>query len=212
MPVRSGDGPTGEAGAVVPDGAAHRTGSRADRRRRAVLAAVPVAVLVSAGLVVQASRAATTASLESESNGWKTGLVEIGSNDGGVAAFTVSKVLPGQGGSRCIRVNYTGNVAADVRLWVEASGALASSLALQVDEGTGNAADCSDFSLATTLFGSAPLSTLASTHHDPATGLGTWGPAGTANRTYRLTWTLPSGSTAQGTSATADFHWTATQA
>lgn len=185
---------------------------RTDGRRLAVLAAVPLAVLASVGLVVQASRAASTASLDTQTNGWRTGLIAIGAEDGGTAAFTVTKVLPGQTGQRCIKVNYTGNVKANVRLWLEASGALASSLALKVEEGAGAAANCGDFAPSATLVASSPLASLATAHHDPASGLGTWSPAGTASRTYRLTWTLPSGSTAQGATATADFNWDATQA
>ena len=190
------------------------TDSKPRRRPRpAVAVAVGLAVLSSGGLVVQASRAASSASLETESNGWRSGKVVLGLDETSAALFTAKKVLPGQSGSRCVRVDYTGNVPAKVKLWTEASGSLASSLRLTVEEGTGgDAASCAGFTGPDTLFGPAPLTQLDAQHGDLAGGLSSWAPTGPASRTYRLTWSLPVGQGSSGQTATANFHWNATQA
>jgi hypothetical protein len=191
------------------------TDSKPRRRPRpAVAVAVGLAVLTSGGLVVQASRAASSATLQSEMNGWRSGKVVLGLDETSAALFTAKKVLPGQSGSRCVRVDYTGNVPAKVKLWTEASGTLASSLRLTVEEGTGgDAKSCVGFTTTpATLFGPAPLTQLDAQHGDVATGLSSWAPTGAASRTYRLTWSLPVGQGSSGQTASATFHWNATQA
>jgi hypothetical protein len=180
--------------------------------RWAAAAAVPVALLASTVLVVQASRAASSASLESADNAWRSGHVTIATDASSSALFTVSKIFPGDSGKRCIQVDYTGNVPATVRLWAEASGTLASALQLSVEEGVGvGAADCTGFTPSAKLFGPGALLSLATAHHDGATGLSSWAPPGAESRTYRLSWSLAGGNSAQGKSASATFNWQAQQ-
>jgi hypothetical protein len=180
--------------------------------RLAAAAAVPVALLASTVLVVQASRAASSASLESADSAWRSGHVTIATDASSSALFNVSKIFPGDTGERCLRVDYTGNVPATVRLWAQASGTLAGALQLSVEEGTGGgAADCLGFTRSATLFGPGALLSLATAHHDGATGLSSWAPPGAQSRTYRLTWSLAAGNSAQGQSASATFNWQARQ-
>jgi hypothetical protein len=180
--------------------------------RLAAAAAVPVALLASTVLVVQASRAASSASLESADNAWRSGKVTIATDQPSSALFTVSKIFPGSSGQHCLRVDYTGNVPATVRLWAEASGGLAGALQFSVEEGTGGgAADCTGFTPSAMLFGPDALLTLATAHHDGATGLSSWAPPGAQSRTYRLKWSLAGGNSSQGKSASATFNWQAQQ-
>lgn len=180
--------------------------------RLAAAAAVPIALLTSTVLVVQASRATSTAALESADNAWRSGQVTLATDASSSALFVVQKVVPGSSGQRCLRVSYTGNVAAAVRLWAQASGTLATSLRMTVEEGDGGGAgSCAGFAPSGTLFGPASLQTLAAGHHDAATGLSDWAPSGAQSRTYRLTWSLAGGNGSQGRTASATLHWQATQ-
>ncbi|MGY4644930.1 hypothetical protein [Cellulomonas sp. URHB0016] len=185
-------------------------------RRRppvAVAVAVPLAALLSTGLVVQASRAASTAAYDTEVNGWRSGKVVLSTDAASTALFTAKRVMPGQSGTRCIRVEYTGNVAVHVKLWAETSGPLASALQVSVEEGTGGDPDCTGFTpVGPALFGPATLARLGSTHHDPASGLSAWSPSASESRTYRLTWELPDDANVPAQTASAAFKWDATQA
>jgi hypothetical protein len=183
-----------------------------DGARLAPAVTVSCAVLASCLLVVQASRAASTASLETPDNAWRTGIVEIDTDSGASALFQATRIVPGQTGSNCLVVDYSGSLPASVRMWADTSGALASSLAVTIQEGSGGAAgDCTGFTPSATLFGPDPLSKLKTDHGDAAHGLSTWAPDGPATRTFRVAWALAGGNSAQNKTATADFHWVAVQ-
>src|SRR5689334_506585 len=80
------------------------------RRGRWGLVGVPLALLISAGLVYRASYAALQPAAKSGRNSWAAGVVQLDDSAGGSALFSVHGLLPGAGGQRCLAVTYTGNV------------------------------------------------------------------------------------------------------
>lgn len=181
-------------------------------RRRLGIAAVPLALVASAGLVYQASQAAFTASTSTGVNNWTAGSVALTDSSSGSAVFTASGLKPGDTDTRCIKVTYSGDLSADIRLYATNIGGtgLGQYLDFTIDEGTGDNANCSDFVSATNLHtGTLKGFTDASTNF--ASGLSAWAPDGSApeSKTYRFTWTLQNDNNAMGKSASAAFTWQA---
>ena len=114
-------------------------------------------------------------------------------------------------------MTYSGNVNSAVRLYISASsGSLADYLDVTISEGTGGtfAGGCGGFSSTSTLY-SGTLAAMAGARSTYASGLSSWAPdtavPATLTKTYRLDYSLPSGTTnvAQGTTASATFTWEA---
>ena len=145
----------------------HRRGARrGGGARRAALAVVPLALLGSGALVYQASNAAFTASTSTGSNAWNAGNVFVTNGSAGSALFNVTAMKPTTAAaatSKCVVVSYTGNLAANLRLYLTSysstmrpagppgpTGAgttdLGQYLRMIVEEGSGAQSDCSDFS------------------------------------------------------------------
>jgi hypothetical protein len=149
---------------VAPEG---RRGSRRSRAgaRRAALAVVPLALLGSGALIYQASNAAFTASTSTGSNSWSAGNVFVSNSSSGSALFSVTALKPTTAAaatSKCLTVSYTGNLAANVRMYLTGYSStmrpagppgpvgagttdLGDYLRVIVEEGTGTQTDCSDF-------------------------------------------------------------------
>jgi hypothetical protein len=212
--------------------------TRSSALRSLLAAAVPVGLLISAAVVWQSTAAAFTATTDNAGNTWQAGSVVLGDSDGGSALFdsTADGALqPGSTRSRCIRVDYTGSLPADVRLYVTTPAAGATTLdpylVLSVEEGqtvpagTPVAADCSTGFTATptptflynstssdgpTADQTSTMSALKSGHADYATGLG----AGNAvpqntSLTFRISYTVKDDNLAQNTQSKATFTWEA---
>jgi hypothetical protein len=141
-------------------------------------------------------------------NSWSAGNVAIGSDANGSAVFSPTLLVPGDTGTACVTVSYSGNVHADVRLYAPSlAGNLGTYLTLTVNEGTGASdAACTGFVAGTALY-SGTLAGLASSNGDYAHGLSTWSPVGAASRSYRFDWTLQDNNAAQSQTATATFTW-----
>ena len=193
-------------------------GSGAPRARlvHPVVAGVVVGVLGSAVFVYQGTNAAFTDSTSNGANTWSSGSVVLSDDDSGTALFSTGPVVPGDTGSRCIAVTYTGTVAAGVRLYATSvSGGLAPYLDLDVEEGVGagnvgSAADCTGFS--GTSVWSGTLAAFGSSATSWATGVGAFAPTGAGQvQVYRLTWTFDATASdaVQGQSATGTFVWEA---
>jgi hypothetical protein len=182
------------------------------RRRPGSVVLIPLALLASSAVVYQASNAAFTATTANPSNSWASGTVALTDNDAGAALFTASGIKPGDGGTKCIVVTYTGSIAASVKLYATGytDNGLGQYLTFSVDEGTGTAADCSDFSSTTALY-SGTLDGFATGSTAYASGLSGWAPAGGSNatRTFRFSWTLQDTDNAQGKTSAATFTWEA---
>ena len=186
--------------------------------------------LVAVGLAAAAVTAATWSSFSrtsaNPSNAFSAGTVDISDNDAG-AGFSPPTMAPGDSTSGCIRVTYSGTLAAGVRLYASFTGGLAQYLDLTITRGGESAPSfpaCTSFMPdSTDYLGSGAgvvytgsLAAFASAHGDYASGLvdapgsaQTWS-SGSAH-SYRFTVTLPSGApaAAQGLSASATFTWEA---
>jgi len=184
------------------------------RRSRRAMAYRALAMLASLGfvsvLVMTSSRAAFVDTTDNTSNQFSAGTVVLDDDDSGSVLFNVNNLAPTQSRTNCIRVSYTGSLAANVHLYGAASGSLAQYLDVTVQVGTGGTYnDCTGFGSATTLY-TGTLSNFAATRTNFANGLAGWnGATNPSNRTYRITVTLQDNNAAQGLSANADFTWEA---
>jgi hypothetical protein len=196
-----------------------------------------VAGLVGSGVMMMASSyAAFSSTTSNPSNNWSSGSVVLGDDDTGSAMFTTgapgtnqvsgANLKPGQSVVNCIKVTYTGNLPATVKLYASSvsetngsggTGSLAY-LHIKVEEGTAGAFGCAGFSGASTLWdgtthpGAASdlLSVFPTTYGGGlASGLASW--SNTNFRVYRFTITLDSATpdTSQTATATATFNWQA---
>jgi hypothetical protein len=209
------------------------------RARRTMLAtAVPVGLVLSAALTWTSTYAAFSASTGNTGNSWQTGSVVLADGDTGAALFSSasdSALKPGSTRSRCIRVDYTGSLTADLRLYVTtpASGAVSLDpyLVMSVERGadvaagTPVAADCTTgFTPATSptfLYntrqaddpladGTQTLAQLKAGHADHLTGLvvdSTTDPD--SHLTFKITYSVKDDNAAQNSQSSATFTWEA---
>jgi hypothetical protein len=188
----------------------------AGNRRTLLVLAIPVGLLISGLLVWQASNAAFSDTTTNPGNSWAAGEVII-TSDRASAMFEAHNIAPGAADEQCVRVTYQGTLDADVALYaayVNGDSGLAPFLDLTVEQGTGSAADCSDFTPGAGLpSASGTLAGFVTGNTTFADGLRGWSPAGSANatRTYRFAYELPSNTTndAQGKTAEVAFTWEA---
>jgi hypothetical protein len=212
---------------------------RASRARRTVSAvAVPVGLVLSLAVTWSSTYAAFSASTGNADNSWQTGSVVLGDSDSGAALFSSagdSALKPGSARSRCIRIDYTGDLAADIRMYVGTpiSGAttLDPYLVMSVERGadvtstTPVAADCSTGFTPTasptflynTQQANAPLADasrtlthLKTTHPDYLNGVVV--SENTPPNTYltlRISYAVKDDNGAQNTQSSATFTWEA---
>jgi hypothetical protein len=178
----------------------------------AIAAAVVVGLLGSGIFVWQGTNAAFTSTTSNGVNNWTAGAVTIADDDSGAAMFTAAGLVPNSTGSKCIKVSYSGNVTAAVKLYVASSaGTLAPYINLVVQEDTNQAgafAGCSTFA-GTTIY-SGTLSAFATASSAFANGVGSFAPtAGGQFKVYKFTYTLDSATPNNMQSATcsATFQW-----
>lgn len=199
-----------------------------ERRRRGRLIAVfatPVAVIISGALVWNSTYAAFTAQVSNSGNSWSTGSVVLAGDDGsssttgalGTAMFSATGLKPGSTGTNCVRVTYSGTLAATTKMFIGTGGLtgsapLAGQITVTVTEGDGGAFNnCVGFVAGTQIY-TGTLANLAATRTDFATGAGTWAPTGSGQaKTYRVTYTLSATApnSVQGTTAGAVVTWEA---
>ncbi len=134
-------------------------------RRTALSVAVPVGLVTSLALTWGATHAAFSATTHNPGNSWETGTVDLDNNAKVGAVFTPlfstgdGLLRPGSTGSRCIRIDYTGSLEAEIRMYIEPDGTeppatsaedldpylvMSIERGVDVDSGTEVAADCSD--------------------------------------------------------------------
>jgi hypothetical protein len=194
------------------------------RRRRVVRTVAPAVGLLTAALLVwQGSYEAFSATTTSPGNSWAAGTVALTNDTNafasptGVAAFTVTKMVPGSTGVKCIVVKSTTNVPSTGKLYLanEATTlALDSQLNIQVDvDYTHQDAACAGFVSSATIVPSQTLLAAKAAFTGFASGAGVWAITGTAPEytTYRITYTLSAAATnaVEGGTANADFVWEA---
>lgn len=203
--------------------------------RRALLAAgVPIGLVASGALVWQSSYAAFSATTANAGNSWDTGRVVLADNDSGAALFNSTDDGTSTR-SRCIRVDYTGDLTSDIKLYVTTPTSGATSmdpyLVMSVEKGanvtsaTTVAADCSAgfTSTATPTFvyntkqandatadTTKTMGSLKTAHADYTTGVLVSG--ATVQNTYltfKITYLVKDDNAAQNTQSSATFTWEA---
>ncbi len=120
---------------------------------------------VTGSLITFGVFAAFSATTSNPNNSFTAGTVSISDNDGGTALYSVTNKKPGDFAESCIQVTYTGTVTNSIKLYRSAftgGSGLDSYIDLAITKGTGTAADCSDFSGATSVY-SGTLTALGST-------------------------------------------------
>ncbi|MET1156421.1 hypothetical protein [Arthrobacter sp.] len=190
-------------------------------RKIAAFSAVPLAILIAGGLVWQSSYAAFSATSRNSGSSWATGQVALTDDDAGRAAFSVTNLLPGQTGEKCLVVTSSANVPGQVRTYVQnlskTSQGLEDHLKLTVDLGTGGSFnDCTGFTPVSTPIAAASLTDLSAANSGYATGGTSWDTTGTPgeSKSYRATWafdttgmTQAQVNALQGTQTSVDLVW-----
>jgi len=187
--------------------------------RIVVSLAGPVAIVVGAAMIWQASNEAFSSTTRNSGNNWSTGQVALTDDDAGTARFQVSNMLPGQTDTKCITVTATTSVPGVVKGYalnaVRSPVGLEDHVKVTADEGTGGGfGSCTGFVSTSTVIPTMPLSTLA-TFTSFANGAGNWVVSpGTQSRTYKITWTFDTTGLTQteldqlqNTSTGIDFQW-----
>ena len=213
---------------------------RAPRARRTVLpVAVPVGLVMSLAVTWGSTHAAFSASTDNVGNSWQTGSVVLTDSDSEVALFTSASdgaLKPGSTRSRCVRIDYTGDLAADIRMYVGTPDGGATTLdpylVMSVERGTDVtatdtvAADCTGFTPTSTtaptfLYNtqqanassadtSRTLAHLKATHRDHTSGLViSADTAPDTHLTLRITYVLADDNGAQDKQSSATFTWEA---
>ncbi|MEO8261253.1 MAG: hypothetical protein ABI566_01675 [Pseudolysinimonas sp.] len=164
-------------------------------RRLATLIIGPTAILVAGLLVWNGSSAAFTATTRNSGNNWETGSVLLSDDDLGTASFSVTGIVPGQTGTKCLVVTSESTVPGEVRIYVDNVGAqgLENHITITLETGTGGSfADCTGFTPDAPALPAQPLATIGATIHDYATGGLPWVTTGTPGETksYRAVWTF----------------------
>lgn len=158
------------------------------------------------------SFSAFTSQADNDSNRVAAGSVTLADNDGGTAPlYDITNAKPGDTQTSCIRVSYTGSLAADVKLYTPSTiGALGPQVNLKIESGTQASPSypsCTGFSAETTLFDAA-LSTFATSY---AAGVADYPGAGTSWTNggavvYRVTATLSASAPDGSQGATTGLH------
>lgn len=187
------------------------------RRTWVVAAAAPAALLASGGLVWHASYSAFSSTTSNPTSNWASGTVALADDDSNSAMFNASNLKPGATGSKCIQVTSTGSLASAVKVYgtsYSTTNALASHLTVTIDEGSGATfgGGCGSFVSSGNIF-NGTLASFGTTRTSFSNGAGTWTTTGSGSETksYRITYTLSSGTpdSAQGGTAAVGFTWEA---
>jgi hypothetical protein len=157
-------------------------------------------------------------------NSIASGTVEITDNDASGALLSLSNAQPGSSSTGCVKLSYSGSLAAGIRLYANVSGALAPYLALSVTRGTESSPSfpsCSSFTADSRDYGNGPGVVYSGLLSGYPTSYGT-GIADPDNSTgspeswtiseahsYRFVISLNNNGAAQGLSANATFIWEA---
>ena len=140
-------------------------------RKRKLFTSIAVVTMVAA-LGAFATYAAFSATTSNTGNQIQSGTVDLNDTDGGTGklSYLIGDQLPNASSQKCIRINYTGTLAATVKLYRSAVNAAANGrYTLQVERGTDTSApdstmSCADFNPTADVFASADLDTLGDTY------------------------------------------------
>ena len=123
---------------------------------------------------------AFTATTTNSGNTITAGTVEISQHAGAATLYSLTNQGPGASTLKCIRVTYTGSLAASVKLYVSAGITNGTAFNLQVERGSGlttldNTMSCAGFTASSTAFATAAIGTFGTNY-----GAGVDGKAGGA--------------------------------
>jgi hypothetical protein len=100
-----------------------------------------VALGVVGGIATVGAFSAFSSQTDNPGNVVTAGTVTLADNDAGAALYSITNGKPGDSQTSCIRVSYTGSLAADVKLFTpDTIGALGQYVNLQIEPGTQPAA------------------------------------------------------------------------
>jgi predicted ribosomally synthesized peptide with SipW-like signal peptide len=177
-----------------------------DRYRKLLLTVLVLGMLGAvAGMGTFSAFSSTTSN---SGNSFAAGTVYVDDNDSGSAMYSVSNRKPGDTVQKCITVQYSGSLAADVKLYTTSSiGALGPYINMTVEKGTATGATfpgCGTYTSESTIY----TGTLAAFPSSYATGLSAYpGSQSQWNQNdtvvYRFTLTLADNNSANGGSGGA---------
>ena len=193
------------------------TDSGSSKTRKLLRTAVVLGLLTTvAGLGVFAAFTATTAN---SGNTISSGSVEISQHPGAVTLYNVTNQAPGNATAKCVRISYTGSLAASVKLYVSSGITNGTFYNLKVERGSGmttldGTMSCAGFASSSTPYDGA-LGSFATTYAggvDGKAAAAAWAQNDTVD--YRFTITQNDDPTANAhTSATSSgahtFTWEA---
>jgi hypothetical protein len=136
-------------------------------RTRKVVRSLVVLVAIG-GLATLGAMSAFTSQANNPDNRVSTGTVALADNDAGVAMYDITNAKPGDSDVSCIRVNYTGSLDANVRIYTpDTIGALGPQVNLKIEPGTQASPSfpsCTDFTADGAAIFDAALSTFPTTY------------------------------------------------
>jgi hypothetical protein len=188
--------------------------------RKLALSALVVGI---AGVIAgSATFSAFSGTTSNPGNTFAAGTVAISDNDSNGTLLSLTDAMPGESATGCIKVSYSGSLAADVKLFGSVNGTLGQYLTLKVTRGTdtGTFPTCSFTADTTDYIGqgagvvyNGDLSSFPASFDagisDPSNGGGTETWTSSETHAYKLEVTLQNNSAAEGQSATASFTWEA---
>lgn len=161
---------------------------------------------------------AFSSTTDNTGNTFAAGTVYLADNDAGSAMYNVTGQKPGDTTVKCIRLTYTGSLAADVKLYTSSTvNALGSYVDLSIDKGTmpGGTTfpNCTGFSVESTIY-SGTVQGFKNSNNTYANGAAAYPGSQTKwiqNDTlvYRFTVSLQNNTGAQGLTSTTSFTWEA---
>ena len=149
---------------------------------------------------------AFSSTTDNTGNTFAAGTVYIADNDAGSAMYNVTGQRPGDVTTKCIRLTYTGSLAADVKLYTSSTvNALGSYVDLSIDKGTMPATafpGCTGFTVESNIF-SNTLANFTTAKNSYANGIAAFPGAQTQwnqndSVVYRFTLTLQDNAAANG--------------
>jgi hypothetical protein len=188
---------------------------------RKVLASIVVIGALGA-LLGSGAFSAFTATTSNSGNSITSGTVKVDQHAGATTLYNVTNQKPGDATTGCVRVTYSGSLAATVHLYTTSSVTNGSSYNLKVERGSGlsspdNTMNCTGFAASSTLYNNT-LGTFASTFTDYATGAAgkaadaAWATSDAVDYKFTITQnddTTPNAHTSTASSGSHTFVWEA---
>jgi hypothetical protein len=164
------------------------------------------------GLATLGAFSAFTSQANNPNNQVSSGTVTLADNDGGTALYDFTGAKPGDSETSCIRVNYTGSLDANVKLYTpDTIGPLGPQVNLKIEPGTQASPSfpsCTGFSADGAAIFDAALSTFPTTYAGGVSDLPGAGSSWTNGDAvvYRVTATLSASAPDSAQGATTGLH------